>query len=69
MINPSFKELAEISPSRYDICCMIMKRARLITEGAEPLIETKSINPVSIALEEIMAGYVTHADGEFKSEN
>lgn len=68
MINPSFKELSEISPSRYDICCMIMKRARLLTEGAKPLIDTKSENPVSIALEEIMEGKIVHVDGEEHGE-
>ena len=59
MINPSFKELSEISPSRYDVCCMVMKRARLLTDGSEPLVDSNGEKPVTVALDEIMAGKVT----------
>mgnify|MGYP001212014078 CR=1 FL=1 len=58
MINPSFKELAEISASRYEVCVMVMKRARLLTDGSKPKIKTKAKKPVTVALDEIMAGEV-----------
>ncbi|WP_406242135.1 DNA-directed RNA polymerase subunit omega [Tissierella carlieri] len=36
------------------------KRARKIIEGAEPLVETNSKKPVSIALEEVLEGKITY---------
>ena len=58
MINPSFKELSKISKSRYEICVMAMKRAKLLTQGSELLTDSKSHTPVTQALDEIMAGSV-----------
>lgn len=54
MINPSFKELSEISKSRYEICMMASKRARRIVDGSKFLGEKKQFKPVTCALEEIM---------------
>ncbi|WP_308539949.1 DNA-directed RNA polymerase subunit omega [uncultured Murdochiella sp.] len=62
MINPSFRELGEISPSRYDVCVMVMKRARLLTDGSQPLVESKGEKPVTVALDEIMQRKVTKVD-------
>lgn len=62
MINPSFRELGEISPSRYDVCVMVMKRARLLTDGSAPLVESKGEKSVTIALDEIMQRKVTKVD-------
>lgn len=58
MINPSFKELAEISKSRYDICVMVMKRARLLIDGSEALVKSTGKKPCTVALDEIMKGAV-----------
>ena len=60
MLNPSFKELAERGDSRYTLVMLASKRARSITDGEKPLIETTSKKPVSIALEEIMANKLTY---------
>ncbi len=64
MINPSFKELANISESRYKVCVMVMKRARLLTDGSKPLVKSEGQKPVTVALDEIMAGKVTSKDEE-----
>ena len=56
MINPSFKELSQISKSRYDICVMVMKRARLLIDGSEPLVKSAGKKPCTVALDEIMQG-------------
>ena len=58
MINPSFIELSRVSDSRYGIVSIAAKRARRIVAGSKPLVDTKALNPVSIAIEEIMAGKV-----------
>ncbi len=58
MIIPSFKELEEITHSRYAMVNATAKRARRIVDGSEKKIKTDSFKPVSIALEEILAGKV-----------
>ena len=68
MINPSFQELNEISPSRYDVCVMVMKRARLLTDGSKPLVDSKGEKPVTVALDEIMQYRVTKVDQESVEE-
>ncbi len=60
MLNPSFKELAERGDSRYTLVMLIAKRARRIIDGEKPLVQTNSKKPVSIALEEVLAGKVTY---------
>ena len=60
MFNPSFNELAERGDSRYTLVMVTAKRARGIIEGAEPLVETTSKKPVSIALEEVLSGKIKY---------
>lgn len=59
MINPSFKELSKISPSRYEVCVMVMKRARRLVDKSKPKVVSNAAKPVTLALDEIMAGKVT----------
>ncbi|MDO4778782.1 MAG: DNA-directed RNA polymerase subunit omega [Tissierellia bacterium] len=58
MINPSFRELEEISKSRYRIAMMAAKRAKQIIDGDKPMIKGKGVKPVTIAINEIMAGKI-----------
>lgn len=58
MINPSFRELEEVSKSRYKIAMMAAKRAKQIVSGSEPMIKGKGVKPVTVAINEIMAGKV-----------
>ncbi|HAE92368.1 DNA-directed RNA polymerase subunit omega [Tissierella praeacuta] len=60
MLNPSFNELAKRGDSRYTLVMLTAKRARKIIEGAEPLVETSSKKPVSIALQEVIEGKITY---------
>lgn len=60
MLNPSFNELAKRGDSRYTLVMLTAKRARRIIEGAEPLVETPSKKPVSIALQEVIEGEITY---------
>lgn len=54
MLIPSFEEVREITHSRYELVNLIAKRARLIVAGNPPLEETDEINPVTVAMEEVM---------------
>lgn len=61
MINPSFRELSKVTKSRYEMCILVMKRARLLTEGSKPKVRSKGKKPVTVALDEIMSGAVVKA--------
>ena len=58
MINPSFRELEKISPSRYEIAILTAKRAKQLIDGEKTLVSTKRKSPVTKALDEIMEGKV-----------
>lgn len=58
-MNPiSVDDLARRFGSRFDLVVAAAKRAGQIKDGAPPLVETVSRNPLTIALEEIAAGKV-----------
>lgn len=58
-MNPiSVDDLARRFGSRFDLVVAAAKRAGQIKDGAPPLVETASRNPLTIALEEIAAGKV-----------
>ena len=63
MIDPSIEELMDhkVNPkigSKFELVTMVAKRARQLNDGQEPLIETDSKKPVTIALQEIKAGKI-----------
>lgn len=58
MIYPSIDELDAKVGSKYALVIAVAKRARQLREGATPLVESKSKNPITIALEEIAAGKI-----------
>lgn len=62
MINPSFRELEDISKSRYKIAMMAAKRAKEIIDGDKPMVKGTGVKPVTIAINEIMAGKVEKDD-------
>ncbi|GAA0114387.1 DNA-directed RNA polymerase subunit omega [Clostridium senegalense] len=53
MINPSIVDLLNKVENRYSLVVAASKRARQIIDGSEPLIETESTKPVTIAIKEI----------------
>ncbi len=70
MLHPSYTDLmavvnSEVEPgeqpvvqSRYSIVLATAKRARQIIEGEEPLVNTESSKPLSIAIDELYHGKV-----------
>ncbi len=58
--QPSLDTLAKKVDSKYTLVVAVAKRARLITEGADPLIDVRSNKPVTIALHEISRGKITY---------
>lgn len=70
MLHPSYSDLmkvvnsdveqgeAPVVSSRYSIVMAASKRARQIIAGEEPLVDTKEVKPLSIAVEELNQGAV-----------
>jgi DNA-directed RNA polymerase subunit omega len=60
MINPSLDSLVKKVDSKYTLVVLAAKRAREIMDGQQPLTESKSNKPVTIALEEVAQGQITY---------
>lgn len=64
MIYPSADEIDKQVESKYALVILASKRAKQIKEGNRPLIATDSVNPLTIALEEIAMGAIKPAFDE-----
>ena len=60
MINPPISELMEKVDSRYTLCILVAKRARLLLDRARPLVECNSKKPVTIAAYEVNEGKLAY---------
>ncbi len=60
MIEPPIGELLEKVDCRYTLAVEASKRAREIIAGAQPLIDTREVKPLSIAIEEINRGLISY---------
>ena len=54
MLNPSFTNSSTEGVSRYTLVMVVAKRARQIIDGSEPMVDTNSAKPVTIAIEELL---------------
>ena len=56
LTDPSIEKLKEKSASPYDLTVLVSKRARELTDGAQPMIDDKgAANVVSLACREVAA--------------
>lgn len=58
MIYPSIDRLITRGDSKYTLVITAAKRARLLNDGAQALIETNLTKDVSVALEELAQGKI-----------
>lgn len=58
MLTPPINELIDQAGSRYSLVIAVSKRARQIIEGDEPMIDTDSKKPVTIATNEFYQGKI-----------
>ena len=58
MLRPTMSDLLKKTDSRYSLVIAVAKRARQLTDGAEPLTEASSDKNVSVAINEIDQGKV-----------
>lgn len=60
MIHPSLNDLLEHVDNKYSLAILGAKRAREIVDGSDPLVDSKSSKPVTIAFEEIAQKKITY---------
>jgi len=58
VIKPPLEALLDRVENKYALVIVAAKRARQLKEGALPMVEVDSGNPVTVALEEIAAGKI-----------
>jgi len=58
VIKPPLEALLDRVDNKYALVIIAAKRARQLKEGALPLVDVESGNPVTVALEEIAAGKI-----------
>jgi DNA-directed RNA polymerase subunit omega len=56
MIKPSLDQLVEKVDSKYTLVILGARRGRDIQAGSPKMVESRSNKPVTIALEELVAG-------------
>lgn len=59
MVKPTVNDLLKKSENRYELVIATSKRARQLSEGAEPLTDKKEESNVTLAADEIAEGKVT----------
>jgi DNA-directed RNA polymerase omega subunit len=69
LTDPSIEKLKEKSASPYDLTVLVSKRARELTDGAQPMIDdTNAANVVSLACSEVAADKVVAVKGDVEDE-
>ena len=67
LTDPSIEKLKQKSASPYDLTVLVSKRARELTEGAQPMIDDANVaNVVSLACREVAADKVVAVKGDVK---
>ena len=69
LTDPSIEKLKEKSASPYDLTVLVSKRARELTDGAQPMIDDAgAANVVSLACREVAADKVVAVKGDVEDE-
>lgn len=64
LIKPTIESLLPKTENRYVLSMLTAKRARQLVDGAQPMIQSKTENMVSLAAEEIDADLVKAVNGK-----
>ncbi len=59
MVKPTVTELLTKADNRYELVIMTAKRARQLSKGAKPLVDSDAESTVTLAAEEIAESKVT----------
>ena len=65
LTDPSIEKLKAKSASPYDLAVLVSKRARELTDGAQPMVDdTDAANVVSLACREVAADKIVAVEGD-----
>lgn len=64
MIDPPINELLAKVDCRYTLAVETSKRARQLIGGSQPMVDTKEVKPLAIAIEEVSRGLLTYSRDE-----
>ncbi|MEA4899438.1 DNA-directed RNA polymerase subunit omega [Bacillota bacterium Meth-B3] len=64
MIEPPINELLSKVDCRYTLAVETSKRARDIIAGAQPMVDTREVKPLAIAIDEVNRGLITYSRDE-----
>ncbi len=69
LTDPSIEKLKQKTASPYDLTVLVSKRARELTDGAQPMIDAEgAANVVSLACREVAADKVVAVKGDVEDE-
>jgi DNA-directed RNA polymerase subunit omega len=69
MARVTVEDCIDAVPNRFDLVITAAQRARMIANGADPLIDEESDKPTVIALREIAEGHVNDNNiGELQAD-
>ena len=69
LTDPSIEKLKAKSASPYDLAVLVSKRARELTDGAQPMVDdTDAANVVSLACREVAADKIVAVEGDVSKE-
>ena len=69
LTDPSIEKLKVKSASPYDLAVLVSKRARELTDGAQPMVDdTDAANVVSLACREVAADKIVAVEGDVSKE-
>lgn len=63
LVDPPLEKVIQKAGCAYELVILVSKRARQLTEGAQPTIDSKAANMVSLACQEVAAGTVVRVKG------
>jgi DNA-directed RNA polymerase subunit omega len=58
MLRPSLEELEAVAGGRYAAAAIVAARARQLVTGDLPAVDTVSLSPVTVAMEELARGAI-----------
>ena len=69
LTDPSIEKLKAKSASPYDLAVLVSKRARELTDGAQPMVDdTDAANVVSLACREVAADKIVAVEGDVSDQ-
>lgn len=69
LTDPSIEKLKAKTASPYDLAVLVSKRARELTDGAQPMVDdTDAANVVSLACREVAADKIVAVEGDVSSD-